>query len=123
MTRLARAMCSAHGAVFAWLGYCAVQSARNGATWAAVLFTTASAVSVIAAAREDGGANKQRDAATQAERLARPRLPNAIEQQLADAIDQVVEAALTTACCERWWPSLEAEHDDDCPKNDHRSAA
>ncbi|MGW5736979.1 MULTISPECIES: hypothetical protein [Streptomyces] len=121
MTRRARAMCSAHGAVFAWLGYCAVQSARNGALWAAVLFTAASAVSVVAAAREDGGAGEQRAAATQAEHLARPPLPDAIEQQPGGAVD-LVAAALTEEC-ERWWTSTGNEHDDTCPNNDHRSAA
>lgn len=122
MTRLAQAMCSAHGAVFAWLGYCAVQSARNGAGWAVLLFTAASAVSVVAAARENGDADEQRTAATQAELLARPRHPDVLEPHLADAIDQVA-AALIAACCDRWWTSTGREHEDTCPKNDHRSAA
>ncbi|MFG2503627.1 helix-turn-helix domain-containing protein [Streptomyces sp. NPDC048441] len=35
----------------------------------------------------------------------------------------LVRAELSAACCERWWTSAGAAHEDTCRTNDHRSAA
>lgn len=117
MTRLARALCSLHGAVLLWLAYCAVQSARNHAVWATCLFAAASCVTVIAVVRELELADQQIAAALAAEGKARAGA------KPYDTAAGVARVALADACCETWWTSLEAEHDDTCPKNDHRSAA
>ncbi|MEU4996557.1 hypothetical protein [Streptomyces sp. NPDC021622] len=108
MTRLARALCSLHGAALLWLAYCAVQSARNGATWAVLLFAAASAMTVIAVIRETELADEQRAAAVRAERLARLR---------AHADE------LNTACCEHWWTALGTDHDPTCPNQRRRHTA
>jgi hypothetical protein len=123
MTRHGRALCSIHGALGIWLAYCAVQSGRNGVAWAVILFAAASLVPVISVIRETELADVQRGVAIRAERETHPRLPDAIERHLADAIDQAAAVALAAACCEIWWTSTGREHEDACPKNDHRSAA
>ncbi|MEU7579904.1 hypothetical protein AB0B50_20145 [Streptomyces sp. NPDC041068] len=52
LTRMTRALCTLHGVVLVWLAYCTVQSARNGAAWAVLMFGVTSAMSVIAVVRE-----------------------------------------------------------------------
>ncbi|MEV0324655.1 hypothetical protein ACIBKX_36965 [Streptomyces sp. NPDC050658] len=117
MSRLARALCSLHGTAFLWLGYCTVQSARNNAALPALLFTAASALSVLAVVRECELADQQWAVAVRAEREARLRA-------WADEDTAVLaRTELADDCCELWWTSMEAEHADDCPKNDRRSTA
>lgn len=108
MNRFARALCSLQGGAFLWLAYCAVQSARNGATWEVWLFAAASVLPVIAMFREYELADERRAVAVRAERLARLRI-HAEE--------------INTACCERWWTSLATDHDPTCPNQTRRSAA
>lgn len=117
MTRHGRALCSIHGALGIWLAYCAVQSGRNGVAWAVILFAAASLVPVISVIRETELAEEQRLVALMAEGEART------DATPYDTAKGVARVALAGACCERWWTSLEAEHDDTCPTNDHRSAA
>lgn len=97
MSRLARALCSFHGAAFLWFAYCAVQSAHNGATWAVWLFVAASVLTVISVIREAEIAEERRAAAGAAD--------------------------LNAACCERWWTSLATDHDPTCRNQTRRSAA
>jgi len=102
VSRLSRPLYVAYGALLVWLGYCAVISARNGATWACVAFLIGSGLAVTAAIREGDLEDALLREAVRAERTARP--------------------ARAEACCERWWTSLATDHDPTCP-NQHRSAA
>lgn len=98
MSRFARVLCSLHGAAFLWLAYCAVQSYRHGAVWAACLFTAASLLYLIAVLREAERAEERRAVAGTA-------------------------GDLNSACCERWWTSLATDHDPTCPNQTRRSNA
>jgi hypothetical protein len=113
MTRLARALCSLHGALGIWLAYCAVQSYRHGVLWIALVFAAGSLVPVISVIRETELADEQREAAIHAEYEA--RAPARAEERAA--------ARARAACCVIWIVTDGHDHEDDCPKNDHRSAA
>ncbi|MFE0132425.1 hypothetical protein ACFWY6_12760 [Streptomyces sp. NPDC059037] len=117
MTRLARALCSLHGAVLAWLAYCAMQSARNGATWAVLLFAAASLMTVIAVIRETELTDERRTAAVRAERVARLRA------HAEEDVAALARIELAAACCEPWWTSAGTDHDPACPNSQRSSAA
>lgn len=59
---------------------------------------------------------RTRAAATRVERAIRPPGPHPIGLE-----DGVIRVALAAACCERWWTSAGAEHEDTCEQ--HRSTA
>lgn len=117
MTRHGRALCSLHGLLGIWLAYCAVQSGRAGVAWAVIVFAAASLVPVISVIRETELADQQRGVAIRAERAAR------LQAWADEDAAALARAELAAACCDIWWTSAGADHEDDCPKNDHRSAA
>ncbi|MFF5984391.1 hypothetical protein ACFY78_36670 [Streptomyces olindensis] len=117
MNRLSVPLYAAYGALFAWLAYCAVQSARNGALWACAVFAVGSGVVVIAYFRED-----QLEAALhrEAERADDTRPTDSSPR---DAIDAVAAVAMAGACCEVWWATAGAQHEPGCRRSAQRSAA
>lgn len=106
--RLSAPLCIAHSALFCWLAYCAVQSARNNAPWHCAVFVTASLITIVAFFREDRLDDTLRREATRAEREARPVISNT------ETAQAVVDIALAGACCETWWTSAGADHDEVC---------
>ncbi|WP_328439337.1 hypothetical protein OHA71_23655 [Streptomyces sp. NBC_00444] len=117
MSRFSRPLYIVYGALLAWLAYCAIQSARNDATWACVMFVLASGLAIVAFVREGELEDALRREAVRAERDARAGV-----RPTTDAIDAAAAVALAAACCEPWWASCGAKHDATCP-NQHRSAA
>ncbi|MFF7452140.1 MULTISPECIES: hypothetical protein [unclassified Streptomyces] len=106
--RLSGPLCLTHSALFCWLAYCAVQSARNNAPWHCAVFVTASLITIVTFFREDRLDDALRREAARAELAARPAIGN---NETAEA---VVNVALAGACCETWWTSAGAEHDTVC---------
>ncbi|MGI5196551.1 hypothetical protein ACQEVY_23365 [Streptomyces sp. CA-288835] len=71
MSRLSRGLYVAYGALLALLAYCAVQSARTGATWACAVFVIGSSLVIVAFIREGELEDALRREAIRAERDAR----------------------------------------------------
>lgn len=117
MTRFARAICSVHAALFVLLAYCTVRQFQYGEAWAGWMFAAAAFVPLVSLAREAEHADEQQAKAIRAETEAR-RLAWADEDAAA-----LARAELSAACCDIWWTSAGADHEDTCPRRDHRSAA
>ncbi|MEU6649480.1 hypothetical protein ABZ904_08535 [Streptomyces sp. NPDC046900] len=112
MRRLTHALACLYALAAVGLIRCAMDSADNGATlWAA--FYAAAAVVVSAAIVEHAYHRDELHTARVAlERAARP-------PGLRPITHEVIDAALTAACCERWWTSAGTEHDTDhCARKD-----
>lgn len=115
--RLSAPLCIAHSALFCWLAYCAVQSARNNAPWHCAVFVAGSLITIVAFFREDRLDDALHCEAARAERAARPAISNS------ETAEAVVDVALAGACCETWWTSAGAEHDPECEHQTPRSSA
>ncbi|MET8982109.1 hypothetical protein ABZX85_41655 [Streptomyces sp. NPDC004539] len=90
----------------AFITHCAVVSVRRGTPWYGAAFFLAAGLMVAAAVRDYLDADERRTAAVRAERAARIRA-------LADEREmrRTADAALSRACCERWWTSCGTDHD------------
>ncbi|MEZ7006151.1 hypothetical protein [Streptomyces sp. AD55] len=95
-----------YGALFGWLAWCAVQSARNGAPWACAAFVAGSGLVVVAVIREGDLEDALRREAVRRERADRPRP--------ADAGAAVAAVALAGWCCDAWAATAGAEHGPAC---------
>ncbi|GGV80428.1 hypothetical protein [Streptomyces thermoviolaceus] len=114
MNRISYSLCTAHGCLFAWLIWCAIQSATHGAPWACTVFVLGSLLVLTAALRETALDDALR---YEAWRNARERHPAGRQSARAAAIDAAVATGLAAACCEQWWT-----HCGFCPIH-HRSPA
>ncbi|NUS78499.1 MAG: hypothetical protein HOV70_20195 [Streptomyces sp.] len=115
--RLSGPLCLAHCALCCWLVYCVVQSARNGGWWQSGLFVLGALLCIVAFFREDRLDDVLRREAVRAVREARPAIS---DDETAEA---VVNVALAGACCETWWTSAGAKHDQECEQQTPRSSA
>ncbi|PWI14747.1 hypothetical protein DI272_11695 [Streptomyces sp. Act143] len=111
MNRLPRLLCSLYVATSAGLAWTTVLQYRHGPTWAVYLAAAASLVPVIAVVREAEW-HEERTAAA----AVGPGVAGTVD-------DDVVQAELDAACCERWWTSCGTDHDTRCPHRVPRSSA
>ena len=117
MRRLSNLLCCAYIGLLVWLAYCAVQSARNHAWWAAAVFVVGTMLAMVAFFREDQLDDVLRRGAVRAEREARPA---PTDEEMADG---VVAVALAAECCDRWWTSAGTDHDPTCRRQTPESSA
>lgn len=103
MPKRGRSICALYATTCLWLAYCAVQSARNDFKCSAVLFILAAAVCLIGGARETQVPQQLRGADVRSEEAAWPCC----------SVDGA-RTTLATACCELWWTSAGADHEDGC---------
>ena len=114
MNCLPRLLCAIYVATSAGLAWTSVLQYRHGPTWAVYLLAAASLVPVIAIVRE---------AEWHEERTAAVPAGYAVGLDVTEAADDVVQAELDAACCERWWTSCGTDHDSRCPHRVPRSSA
>ncbi|WP_210570255.1 hypothetical protein [Streptomyces sp. GESEQ-4] len=111
-----RLLCGLYVLTSAGLAWTAVLELLCGLVWAALLFTAASLVPVIAVVRETVLHDERRTVtALRAQAAARGRGEG--------AADDIVRSELYAACCERWWTSCGTDHDTSCPHRIPRSSA
>lgn len=120
MSAYARAMTAMYTAAALVLAWSAVQEALHGLPWVAISCTAGAVMAVTAAIRETDIDHQLRAAVVQVERAVRPP---AFEKQLVEAIDQVAAVTLAAACCDRWWTSAGALHDQTCRNTQQSDAA
>jgi len=113
MNCLTRLLCALYVATSAGLSWTAVLQYRHGPVWAVYLCAAASLVPVIAVVRE----------AEWHELTKAGHAGSVTGLDLAEAADDVVQAELDAACCERWWTSCGTDHDTRCPHRVPRSSA
>ncbi|MEU6610122.1 hypothetical protein ABZ922_34615 [Streptomyces shenzhenensis] len=106
MSRMAGLLHTAYGALFGWLAWCAVQSARNHALWACAAFVAGSCFVLVAVIREGDLADARRREAVRAQRATHPH-PT-------DASAAAAAVALAGWCCTAWAATAGAEHDPAC---------
>ncbi|MFI9491275.1 MULTISPECIES: hypothetical protein [Streptomyces] len=95
-----------YGALFGWLAWCAVQSARNGAPWVCAVFVAGSGLVVVAATREGALKDALRREAVRAQRARR--------LHPADAGAAEAAVALAGWCCDAWAATAGGEHGPSC---------
>jgi DNA-binding IclR family transcriptional regulator len=108
VSRISRPLYATYGALFTWLAYCAVQSARNQAPWTCTAFVVGSGLVIVAAVREGELEDALRRETVRAERDARL---NAV-----DASEAVAAVAAAGWCCNAWAASAGGEHEPGCRK-------
>ncbi|MEV1084161.1 hypothetical protein AB0I98_39140 [Streptomyces sp. NPDC050211] len=112
-----RLLCGLYVLTSAGLAWTAVLELLCGLVWAALLFTAASLVPVIAVVRETVLHDERRT-------VAALRAQAAAARGRGDgAADEIVRSELYAACCERWWTSCGTDHDASCPHRIPRSSA
>ncbi|RMB80122.1 hypothetical protein [Streptomyces shenzhenensis] len=113
MSRLAGLLHTAYGALFGWLAWCAVQSARNDALWACAAFAAGSCFVLVAVIREGDLTDARRREAVRARRDA--------HLHPADASAAAAAVALAGWCCTAWAATAGTEHDPACRHRGPRS--
>lgn len=110
MNASARILCWAYLLGAALTTYCATASAQHRAPGYAAGLGTVAVLLVIAAVRELLAAGERSLVAIRADRAVRARAHQY------DSAKGVARVTLAASCCEPWWTSAGAEHDDQCTR-------